>query len=136
MTVLPNIRAEQDRILTRCRALHYLIETADDKRQQRAKALLEGDGVLARTVSGNSLTGAVQSSAGGRYAVRVELSQRRGVWLASSDCTCRDAQNHVCKHAIALAAEQVLEYRDRWTELEKAATVIENFSLQEAQCCA
>ena len=136
MTVLPNIRAEQDRILTRCRALHYLIETADDKRQQRAKRILTTGGVLARTVSGNNITGAVQSSSGGRYAIRIELSKRRGVWLASSDCTCRDAQNHVCKHAIALAAEQLLKFRDRWTELEKAATVIENFSLQEAQCCA
>ena len=136
MNVLTTLRREQERIMALSRALHYLIETSEDKRQHRAKALLESGAVLNRALGDRAVTGTVKSSSQGRYAVRIEFRSRGSIQTASSDCTCRDARNRVCKHAIALAAEQLLALRDRWTELEKAATVIENINSEKSQCCA
>ena len=132
MDVLSTIREEQAQVIALSRALLYFIETADDSRQHRAKALLEASAVTARRRRGSVISGAVRSSGKGTYAVRVTAQLRRGVWTATSDCSCKDAERGTCKHALALASDQLLAFRDRWSKLSSAAEVVSKLPEQAA----
>jgi len=124
MSVLETIQEEQAQVIALSRALLYFIETADEARQHRAKALLEANAVTGCRQKGSTISGAVLSSGKGSYAVRVSVQLRRGIWTATSDCSCKDAERGTCKHALALAGEQLLTFRDRWSTLNSAAEVV------------